>query len=168
MWKWAIDGQKMINEQSNQPLLVSGNENWNFTGDPHGGMNVLGSDTCIDCFNGNVQVNGSNPTTWTCNSAPWQIYVLSEGQSTTTVESSITTTATTTRTKTTTPQCIEPNTFYGLRQFKTKRSTSANNCRSLCMRNRRCRSFVWYNRRYRKRNLGNKCQLKSKVGFHAP
>jgi hypothetical protein len=34
LWKWAIDGQQIINEQSNQPLLVSGNENWNFTGDP--------------------------------------------------------------------------------------------------------------------------------------
>lgn len=164
LWKWAADGQRIVNEQTNQPLVVNGNEAWNMTNvDSYGAINVLGSNTCIDCYNGHVQENGSNPITWNCNGAPWQLYRYSDGPSTTTVGSPPTTTEAPTTT-TTTPQCIEPNTFYSSKQFLTRRSTSATNCRHLCMKNRRCRSFVWYSGRYRKRRLRKKCQLKAKVG----
>jgi len=179
LWKWAADGQRIINEQSNKPLVVQGNEGWNLTdGTPYGAMNVLGSTKCIDCFNGNTQVNGSNPITWDCNGAPWQKYRRSDGPLTTTnappttTKAPTTTPATTTTPApttteaptTTTPQCIEPNTFYGGRPFATRRSTSSANCRGLCVKNRRCRSFVWYSPKFKKRKLRNKCQLKNKAG----
>ena len=36
LWKWAADGLRIINEQTNQPLVVSQNEKWNVTsGSPY-------------------------------------------------------------------------------------------------------------------------------------
>ena len=98
-------------------------------------MNVAGSPNCIDCFNGNNQVDGSSPTTWTCNGAPWQQFRLSDGPSTTTEASQTTSITTTTATPPTkTLPCLEPNTMYGSRAFKTKKLPSVEKCRQLCVR----------------------------------
>jgi len=167
LWKLEANGQRIINEQTNQPLIVSGNENWNYTsGEPYGAMNVADSDNCIDCYNGHQQVNGASPITWTCNGADWQKYRLTDGPVTTTIAPPTTTakaTTTTTPTPTTTAVCIEKNTFYGGRPFRTKKSGSAENCRKQCMSNKKCKVFVWYNKKVKKRKLRNKCQLKAKI-----
>ena len=95
LWKLEANGQRIINEQSNQPLSIAGNENWSYKdGDPYGSMNIAGSETCIDCYNGHTQVNGAALITWTCNEAPWQKYRLTYESSTTSLAPPITTTTT--------------------------------------------------------------------------